>query len=352
MKKQSVQQFTSRYLAPILVVAILMLGAWSTIKLSSDDITFREWYTKESLSAESAESSEGTEQVPVPGQVSLPVDDWEEQNERNGNEAAESPVDVPTVTAPEEKTVIHEQISAIALDMATMETTFPEGQIGSIVNEDAIRQSEANLTSTTAPATSETLPPSETTPTTTAPKETKKTEKTTKPAQTTEAPRETTQAPQTTAAPTTTAAPQTTTTAAPTTTPTTQAPTTTQAPSGSYNSDYAREVLNIVNNERAAQGLPALEWDSSLADAANIRSKEISISFSHTRPDGSAWNTAGAQTSRGENIAYGYGSPSSVMAGWMDSDGHRQNILRSSFTRIGVSCYSINGTLYWVQEFA
>lgn len=125
--------------------------------------------------------------------------------------------------------------------------------------------------------------------------------------------------------------------------------------SSGYVDSYANEVLTLVNEQRSQAGLGALSWDSNLASAANVRAKEIVSSFSHTRPDGSACFTAvvndGSYMTLGENIAYGYTGASSVMNGWMNSEGHRANILNGSFTKLGVSCYYENGTYYWVQIF-
>ena len=122
--------------------------------------------------------------------------------------------------------------------------------------------------------------------------------------------------------------------------------------SGSYDSSMARAVLDLVNQQRAAAGLPALSWNDTLAESAGIRATEIVVNWSHTRPDGSEWWTAGAQTEMGENLAYGQSSAEQAMTEWMNSPGHAENILRSSFTTMGVSCYVCNGTYYWVQHFA
>lgn len=129
-----------------------------------------------------------------------------------------------------------------------------------------------------------------------------------------------------------------------------------EAPSSKYIDSYAKEVLNLVNEERKKAGLEPLIWDAQLAAAANIRAKEIAVSFSHTRPDGSSCFSAVGNMNDymtlGENIAYGYQSSTSVMNGWMNSQGHRENILNSSFTCLGVSCYlDENGTYQWVQIF-
>ena len=177
------------------------------------------------------------------------------------------------------------------------------------------------------------------------------------PAATTAAPAATTAAPAaTTAAPAATAAAPAATTAAPAATAaapavTTAAPAVIEA-SGSYDAGMARAILDLVNEQRAAAGLPALAWNDTLAESANIRATEIVVKWSHTRPDGSAWYTAGSQMEMGENLAYGQSSTSQVMNEWMASPGHAENILRDSFTEMGVSCYYCNGTYYWAQHFA
>lgn len=148
---------------------------------------------------------------------------------------------------------------------------------------------------------------------------------------------------------------------APTTEPTeqeTSAPTEPTEPSDSseYNEAYADEVIRLVNIEREKYGLPALSKRADATQAAEIRSKEITQLFSHTRPDGTSMSTVANELgisykSIGENIAYGYSSPESVVNDWMNSDGHRKNILSSSFNGIGVGCYESNGILYWTQIF-
>lgn len=120
---------------------------------------------------------------------------------------------------------------------------------------------------------------------------------------------------------------------------------------------FANEVVRLVNEERAKAGLPALTVDRGAASAAQVRAKEIERSFSHTRPDGSSFNSALTEagvnfSSAGENIAYGQNSPEKVMEGWMNSSGHRANILNSSYTSIGVGHYqNASGVNYWTQLF-
>ena len=120
---------------------------------------------------------------------------------------------------------------------------------------------------------------------------------------------------------------------------------------------YAAQVLNLVNEERAKAGLSPLTLNQNAAAAAQLRAQEIEKSFSHTRPDGSSFTTAltayGVNyRGAGENIAYGQKTPEKVMEGWMNSAGHRANILNKNFTSIGVGHYrSASGVDYWTQLF-
>ena len=123
------------------------------------------------------------------------------------------------------------------------------------------------------------------------------------------------------------------------------------------NLSYAEQVVNLVNEERAKIGLNALTIDSNLQNAAQIRATEIEISFSHTRPNGTSFATAIREQgisyrTAGENIAYGQRSPEEVVEAWMNSEGHRANILNANFNKIGVGYYQNNrGVKYWSQEF-
>lgn len=121
-------------------------------------------------------------------------------------------------------------------------------------------------------------------------------------------------------------------------------------------SSYANAVLNLVNKYRKQNGLASVKLDSALSGAASTRAKEIVSSFSHTRPNGSSCFTVLSENGisyngAGENIAYGQSSPDEVMTAWMNSAGHRANILNASFTRLGVGVYESGGTLYWTQLF-
>lgn len=117
-------------------------------------------------------------------------------------------------------------------------------------------------------------------------------------------------------------------------------------------SQYADEVIRLVNEERKKAGLSELKKDDDLQRAADIRAKELIELFSHDRPDGSDYWTVLKEVgitgkASGENIAAFSATPESVMNAWMNSSGHRQNILWSNYRYIGVG-YA-NG--YWVQLF-
>lgn len=121
--------------------------------------------------------------------------------------------------------------------------------------------------------------------------------------------------------------------------------------------DLINEVYEITNNYRSLVGVSSLTLDSSLVEAANIRAKELSDSFSHTRPNGSSCFTVLSELgisygTAGENIAAGYSSSQSVMEGWHSSSGHYQNIISSKFKKIGIGVNIINNQYYWVQIFS
>ncbi len=117
-------------------------------------------------------------------------------------------------------------------------------------------------------------------------------------------------------------------------------------------SEYEYEVLVLLNKERLERDMHPLLGYSAIQKACNVRAKEIGSYFSHTRPSGQSCFTALEDQNilfhtAGENIAYGYRTPESVMEGWMNSKGHRANILYGGFTHVGVGFHS-NG---WVQMF-
>ena len=116
-----------------------------------------------------------------------------------------------------------------------------------------------------------------------------------------------------------------------------------------YDTDTAEEILRRTNEQRRKHFLEPLVLSEELCEAAKIRSYEISIRFSHTRPDGSSCDTVYTQDI-GENIAYGQSSYDEVFSAWMNSSGHRKNILREDYTEMGACCYiGSDGVRHWVQ---
>lgn len=128
----------------------------------------------------------------------------------------------------------------------------------------------------------------------------------------------------------------------------------TQDVSGTERYDYAFQVLELVNKERASVGASSLNMDKDLLSAAMLRTAETVVSFSHTRPNGEMCYTASSKMS-GENIAMGSGgasgTPAQVMNQWMNSSGHKSNILDTSFQSIGIGCIVTSSGTYWVQCF-
>lgn len=127
--------------------------------------------------------------------------------------------------------------------------------------------------------------------------------------------------------------------------------------SAGIQSSAAGEVVRLTNSARSQNGYAALVEDGALSEAAAVRAREIARSFSHTRPSGGAFSSALSESGvsylrAGENIASGQKSASEVVNAWMNSPGHRANILNSSYSRIGSASVNIDGTLYWVQLFA
>ena len=121
---------------------------------------------------------------------------------------------------------------------------------------------------------------------------------------------------------------------------------------------YANEVFRLTNIERINAGLEPFTSSSPLTRTAVVRAGEIISQFSHDRPDGSDCFTAFddnyvTYNRAGENIAMGQRSAAEVVRGWMESPGHRENILNSEFGRLGVGvAMDSSGRLYWAQSFA
>ena len=112
----------------------------------------------------------------------------------------------------------------------------------------------------------------------------------------------------------------------------------------------AYQVLNLVNSERAKEGLPVLTMDRELLAAANQRAAELCVLFDHTRPSGDDCFTV-SDKAMGENIAAYQVDAEAVMDSWMNSSGHRNNIMSDRWSSIGIAAFKQNGAVYWVQLF-
>ena len=131
-------------------------------------------------------------------------------------------------------------------------------------------------------------------------------------------------------------------------------------PENSYASNYRQEVLNLVNAERAKYGLqPLVMGDAKLTAAAQQRAEEIATVNSHVRPNGTKWYTVLSEygvtdAAAGENAAWGSVSPEEVVNAWMNSEGHRANILDPEARAMGVGYYYNSSSTWghqWIQLF-
>ncbi len=126
---------------------------------------------------------------------------------------------------------------------------------------------------------------------------------------------------------------------------------------GKFHHNLEDEVLKLLNKARKEAGLQELKMDKGhLMDAADIRAKEITIDFEHERPDHDRWDTVYDEeiadyNARGENLADGPRTAEEVFKAWMDSPGHKANIMEPTFTHISIACLEYNGHFYWVQLF-
>lgn len=120
--------------------------------------------------------------------------------------------------------------------------------------------------------------------------------------------------------------------------------------------EFEQEVIRLVNEIRAENGLKTLTYDWELSRVARYKSQDMKDNkyFSHTSPVyGTPFqmirNFGISFRSAGENIAKGYTTPQAVVNGWMNSSGHRANILNANYTHIGVGY--VSGGNYWTQMF-
>lgn len=128
------------------------------------------------------------------------------------------------------------------------------------------------------------------------------------------------------------------------------------APASSEVSAYEKKVLDLTNQERAKAGVPALKLDTELSKVAREKSRDMQSKgyFDHNSPTyGSPFDMMKqfgiSYTTAGENIAMGQQSPEEVVQAWMNSEGHRKNIMNANFTHLGVG-HVADGN-YWTQMF-
>lgn len=129
-----------------------------------------------------------------------------------------------------------------------------------------------------------------------------------------------------------------------------------EANTGYTVSTYEQEVLRLVNIERAKKGISPVTLHVKLSEVARLKSQDMKDNnyFSHTSPTyGSPFNMMTqfgiSYTAAAENIALGYSTPQAVVTGWMNSDGHRRNIMNANYTHIGIG-HVADGN-YWTQMF-
>lgn len=120
--------------------------------------------------------------------------------------------------------------------------------------------------------------------------------------------------------------------------------------------EFCEEVFELTNQQRMKYGLEPFKKMDKLSEMAAARAWENTVVFSHTRPDGrdsfTIFDENGVKYSAvAENIAAGYYTPEDVVDGWMNSSGHRANILNPAYEYLGVGFYYENGGRFWTQIF-
>ena len=120
---------------------------------------------------------------------------------------------------------------------------------------------------------------------------------------------------------------------------------------GTNNYNLAQDVVDLVNQEREKLGLSPLKLDLELCNAAMERAAETSIFWSHTRTDMTGSLTISSKAD-GENIGVGPASATIIMNSWMNSAGHKRQIVNEEYKTIGVGVFQTNGATYWVQTFS
>ncbi len=269
------------------------------------------------------------------------------------------PISATAACAPSKKVVYTEIVVCQPPNTSTEARKAAESAMAEAISkaEEAVKPAEIAKSNNTTPDTTEAT--NKSADITKAPNKAADTnEAITRAPETTKAPNKAADTTETiTKAPETTKAPN---KAAETTEAITKAPETAKAPASTNNStsvqDIERQVVTLVNQARRQNGLNELTLNEELSNVARVKANDMANNkyFSHTSPTygspfdmmkkfGISYRTAG------ENIAMGQTTAQQVFDGWMNSEGHRANIMNSSFTQIGVG-YSSNGH-YWSQMF-
>ncbi len=116
---------------------------------------------------------------------------------------------------------------------------------------------------------------------------------------------------------------------------------------------YSYKVLSLINKERKKKKLSQLKMTQGLINVAKKRAAEISLYYSHVRPNGdkNSFKMYKWKYYVGENIALNQQTPEQVVKCWMNSSAHKKNILNKKFNSVGIGCFKVNGALYWSQFF-
>ena len=323
------------------------VGYSESIKMPSQSslTIIKDAETTETASAETSKASAMTSQTEITAPQSEAV---------TGDTSTASTSGTYSTFSTESSAKTAAKVTTTVNETAVPTVTTTSGSSTKATESTTIKTSAKTTAKTT---TSKTATATKTT-TTAAPTVTTTVKTTTKTAASTTKTTTTTKA--TTTAKTTTTAAKTTTAKTTTTKKTTTASSGSSLPYDSQTVEYINEVVRLVNEYRAQNGIAALTLDTKLTSAAMTRAKELITSFSHTRPNGTSSFTALKEagvsyTTAGENIAAGQPTPQDVVNAWINSDGHRKNILNANFTRIGVGfIYDASGkyVYYWSQEFA
>lgn len=325
MKLQGIARIISKNLTVVSIASAFLLGVLGMTGLQDKIFDTSTWFMSPAEVEEKFGEDEDTDNLPDNtgnSQQGQEITNSENGLEVNSSETKENETELSSENTSETGS---SAVTSLSETSATTESQTSE-------------QSEVSVSETSRPADESTT------------QEETKTSSTVKEETTTAAPEETTEPVEETTEEETTTLEETTTTTTEEITTAAAEPASLGDTSGSYDDDMAREVLDLVNEIRANNGLSPLEWNGSLAKCAKVRASELPVKWSHTRPDGSKWYTVNPDIMYGENLAKGQTSASAAVNAWMESETHRANIM-ADYNTLGVACYYCDGAYYWVQEF-